>query len=401
MTRDYDNISKDIRTLPIKDIFIDQSLQIRTGMNQETVNDYAEAMRAGAAFPPIDLFEDNEGRLWVGDGLHRIAGKSAAGFTEIDAKVRQGTRRDALLYAAGANAKHGLPRRREDKRKAVETLLRDREWSSWSDREIARATATSHTFVAHLRQALRSDTGNVAGMESSPGSTVVFHHGKTGKETLMHLPCRVGDTTEPAYPNWLGEGRSVAERAESIERWPDLLIAPAIYQLATGMTPEAVAAHWGVETERIERIRCPAPPERPQTLAGWSAVRDSYLAFILAEAHDTAQQIAASRGHNDLAGRFAQIAQQHRGTRAACDEESEALDRARQGRELVGWKELPPEMSPIHDALAALAWPWGVTCLAFTLDRPRQGTGRAHRCGVPAGEDSRVATLPKGVSRRR
>ena len=39
---------------------------------------------------------------------------------EIAADVRQGTRRDALLFAAGANSSHGLSRTTADKRRAIE-----------------------------------------------------------------------------------------------------------------------------------------------------------------------------------------------------------------------------------------------------------------------------------------
>lgn len=39
-----------------------------------------------------------------------------------------------------------------DKRRAVETLLRDEEWSKWSDREVAKRAGVSHLFVANLRK---------------------------------------------------------------------------------------------------------------------------------------------------------------------------------------------------------------------------------------------------------
>ena len=40
---------------------------------------------------------------------------------------------------------------REDKRRAVMTLLNDPEWSAWSDREIARQCRVSDKTVGHLR----------------------------------------------------------------------------------------------------------------------------------------------------------------------------------------------------------------------------------------------------------
>jgi hypothetical protein len=70
----------------------------------------------------------------------------------VRVEVWPGTLRDAILFAAGANDRHGLRRSREDKRRAVETLLADAEWAAWSDREIARRCAVSHPLVAAVRK---------------------------------------------------------------------------------------------------------------------------------------------------------------------------------------------------------------------------------------------------------
>lgn len=58
-------------------------------------------------------------------GWHRVAGAEQAGLTEIEADVQPGTKRDALLYSAGANATHGLRRSNADKRRSVRLLLGD------------------------------------------------------------------------------------------------------------------------------------------------------------------------------------------------------------------------------------------------------------------------------------
>lgn len=144
----------------IKDIINDGGTQMRASLNFETVSEYAEAMMAGVLFPPITLYYDGE-TYWLADGFHRLqAWKSiyqvagSAGTydpAEVPAIVHAGTRRDAILHAAGANANHGLRRTNEDKRRAVEVLLRDPEWSQWSDRVIAEACAVSNKFVSSLR----------------------------------------------------------------------------------------------------------------------------------------------------------------------------------------------------------------------------------------------------------
>ena len=61
-------------------------------------------------------------------------------------------RETLFLYAVGANASHGLRRTNTDKRRAVVRLLRDYEWSKWSDREIARRCGVANSFVGNVRR---------------------------------------------------------------------------------------------------------------------------------------------------------------------------------------------------------------------------------------------------------
>ena len=129
--------------IPLSDIQDDGTTQMRVaGIDPSVVADYADAMEAGAVFPPIIVYHDGE-QYWPGDGFHRIDAARRIGRETINADIREGGRRDALLLAASANATHGLRRTQADKRKSVETLLRDPEWSRWSDREIGEPTKLS------------------------------------------------------------------------------------------------------------------------------------------------------------------------------------------------------------------------------------------------------------------
>jgi hypothetical protein len=50
----------------------DGGAQIRAdGLNQETVHEYAEAMRGGDIFPPIIIFFDGTDH-WLAEGFHRV-----------------------------------------------------------------------------------------------------------------------------------------------------------------------------------------------------------------------------------------------------------------------------------------------------------------------------------------
>jgi hypothetical protein len=84
-------------------------------------------------------------------GFHRLGATRSLGWEKIAADVRQGTRRDAVLFSVGANGLHGHRRTNEDKKRAVKTLLDDDEWKKMSDREIARLCGVTHPFVSSLR----------------------------------------------------------------------------------------------------------------------------------------------------------------------------------------------------------------------------------------------------------
>ncbi len=143
-------------TVPLSAIVNDGGTQMRAGMNAEKVKEYEEVIAEVDAwpFPPLVVFHDGA-KYWLADGFHRLNAAHRSGkFAELPAEIKAGTRRDAVLYAAGANATHGLPRTNDDKRRAVKTLMEDEEWAKWSDREIARRCAVSPMFVGNLRKEL-------------------------------------------------------------------------------------------------------------------------------------------------------------------------------------------------------------------------------------------------------
>lgn len=151
------NASTNIRKIPVADIVKDGSAQMRVaGIDPATVAEYAESMLNGAVFPAIIVYFDGKA-YWPGDGFHRIEAANSSGHESILAEVRKGTSRDAIMLAAGANAAHGLRRTAADKRRSVETLLKDNEWRRWSDREIGKACAVDHKTVGKIRRELSGD----------------------------------------------------------------------------------------------------------------------------------------------------------------------------------------------------------------------------------------------------
>jgi hypothetical protein len=145
------------RFIPISSIRCDGGTQPREAIDDAVVAEYAERLIEGDLFPPVTVFYDGTD-YWLGDGFHRVAGHDAAELTDVACEVRQGTRRDAVLFSVGANGQHGLPRTNSDKRRAVATLLTDPEWGGWTDSEIARRCRVSHPYVAKVRAEVSPET---------------------------------------------------------------------------------------------------------------------------------------------------------------------------------------------------------------------------------------------------
>jgi len=137
----------------IKRILVKEHIQQRAKSNEDCIEEYTEAIVSGVKLPPIVLFDDGENLLLV-DGRHRYEANLKAGVESIEATIYKGSERDAILYAVGANADHGLRRNNADKRMAVTTLLTDGEWGSWSDTEIAKRCRVSQPFVSNVRREL-------------------------------------------------------------------------------------------------------------------------------------------------------------------------------------------------------------------------------------------------------
>ncbi len=137
----------------LSNIRIDGGTQVRAFLSHKAIEDYKDAMLAGAVFPPVDVFFDGEA-YWLADGFHRYRARSAAGKLTIDCTVHEGTLRDAILFALGANANHGLRRTNADKKKIILMLLQDHEWKQWSDRALSVKANVSQVAVSKYRRCL-------------------------------------------------------------------------------------------------------------------------------------------------------------------------------------------------------------------------------------------------------
>ena len=107
-------------------------------------------MQAGDKFPAVTVFFDGV-NYYLADGFHRYLASKRANKVSFACEIVNGTFRDALLFSTKANSKHGMRRNNSDKRKAVDKMLDDFEWSQWSNAEIAAHCEVSPSLVRELR----------------------------------------------------------------------------------------------------------------------------------------------------------------------------------------------------------------------------------------------------------
>ncbi len=173
-------------SLPLDSLRTDGGTQARERLDPRTVAEYATDMAAGLSFAPVVAFGDFS-CPWLADGFHRVRAARRVGFASIAVDLRAGTRRDALLHAAGANATHGLRRTGADKRRAITLLLRDPEWRRWSDREVARHCSVDHKTVGAVRTELSGEIPQTASSEryvSRGGGTYLMRTDGIGHAVL-------------------------------------------------------------------------------------------------------------------------------------------------------------------------------------------------------------------------
>jgi ParB-like chromosome segregation protein Spo0J len=140
-------------TIAINKIRIDAGTQFRAAINQDRVTEYAELFDSSNEWPfdsACEVYFDGLEYFLV-DGFHRYHACKRVKRASLSCIVHSGTQRDAIKFALSANARHGLHRSNEDKRKAVAFVLEDAEWSKLSSRAIAEICGVSDRFVGSMR----------------------------------------------------------------------------------------------------------------------------------------------------------------------------------------------------------------------------------------------------------
>lgn len=233
--------------LAITSIRTDGGTQPRAELVESAIDEYAEALASGATFPPVIVFYDGAAH-WLADGFHRVCAHQRAGLADVLADVRQGTQRDAVLFSAGANSGHGLRRSNADKRRAVETLLRDEEWGAKSDNWIANQCRVSHPFVGKVRAQLVT----VTSCDPQPGRL-----GQDGKSRRTSSDKRSEAQRKRSAPQPAEEAEPVSQPDSRVSKDPDVAALDekilAAFNGQGGESPKAAARIAGVSAGRVQQ----------------------------------------------------------------------------------------------------------------------------------------------------
>ena len=177
-----------MKKLNLLNIRTDGGTQPRVKLDQDLVKEYAEVMREGVVFPPVEVFHDGS-EYWLVDGFHRYFGYKANGLTSIEAIVHTGTLREAQFYAWKANNKHGNRLKAEDIRAIIRIMFADEEYSKWSNNHIAKELDISSMTVGRVRVAMQEES-------KTPAQTTVTYVDKHGNTTTMKTDKKKKATTQ-------------------------------------------------------------------------------------------------------------------------------------------------------------------------------------------------------------
>jgi ParB-like chromosome segregation protein Spo0J len=163
-------------TVNIYELEIDYHLQMRVKMDSQTIEDYADAYQEGLELPPITVFvcADLDYKVYLVDGFHRVEAAKFARFDKLPCNYIEGTYREALMYSLSVNSDHGLKRSNADKRKAVFTLLEDKEWSELSSRDLAKIAKVSHQYIQNLRKEINAKEQELKEKQIRPEDAIKF-----------------------------------------------------------------------------------------------------------------------------------------------------------------------------------------------------------------------------------
>ena len=226
----------------------DTDVQPRLALSEAHIREYAALLQEGHQLGTIVVFQDGSD-YYLADGFHRVAAAKSIGLEELSAEIRVGTKRDAMLYACGAN-KHGKPLSNPDKQRVVQHVLEDAAWGQWSDRAIARHCGVSHVFVAKLRKTLTGNVTSERTYRTKHGTQTTMDTAAIGKPAVPEVS---GDASTPHVSHPPAGTTHTAEGAAGAP--PTEVVAPALQGQEEDMPTPALADALRQGTDRQAPLR--------------------------------------------------------------------------------------------------------------------------------------------------
>lgn len=180
------------KVLKLDKIIVDLDIQPRAkGLDPDHVDDLVAAYRDDTrrpTIPPPTVWNiKGKGELKLSQGFHRLKAAKLAGLKELECDVRIGSEQECAIDALTSNKSHGLKRSNEDKRRAVDLLLKL--CPDWSANRIADAAGVHDGLVAERKKSQVPESG------TCEPRTVVGKDGKT--YTVKPKDDKPKDETKP------------------------------------------------------------------------------------------------------------------------------------------------------------------------------------------------------------
>jgi hypothetical protein len=161
--------------IKLADIVFDQKLYPRIETNWLTEVNYADAMKTGAKFPPIEVVALAGGKWACCDGWHRIGAAKRAGLDSIEAIVSKAkTEAEQFLRAIETNLTHGRGLSPYEKARIVERLhSAEFKWSQSKIAGFLHMTKASLSRMIKKRSVLDTNGFGFGKMHKAPLANLV------------------------------------------------------------------------------------------------------------------------------------------------------------------------------------------------------------------------------------
>lgn len=280
-----------VSLVELERIVIDDELQSRVEIDDQTVHDYTMRMTKkpdepaydpeGRMWEPLELYID-EGTLYLADGFHRYRAAKRKGYVTFQANIRSGSRQDAFEASLGANARHGKRRTRADKRRAVKRALLNETVARMSNRDIARMCAVSHPMVGEIRKELEEE-GNIEVITE-----------RVGADNRRINTANIGTGKKYQSPTPIGDIEGVSVRKPSIpdeypvNPHPDIEVtSESFWRREIKFVPATNLTRWSklAETATAFNVYITPKPTPPQVIDACFGMANTPAGSLLCRAY--------------------------------------------------------------------------------------------------------------------